>query len=351
MTKKNKRIARRTFRKKGGFFEYIGSAMKSLHKKMRKEKEPRKFSQMVCSPGVIKDHATAAENTCYSKAILLKLKKAYNHGHPDTQIVGTYPKEIVNELRERLLPRCKKEDCWLNMLPDSQRKVIDEMVFAPDQPKEWKKNPDEWLSNFDMIDVLDQYEKAYTHFRLLGPTPIDFDQKVGSGKCVWQDICDFKVHKYEANDIKDVAFIFNLDAHDKNGSHWTSMYLNIPKRKMFYFDSANNDFPDEIKALTDRIVKESEDEKRPIKFDKNDRQHQFGNSECGMYALFFIITLLTGKCGGVGKQISFDRALRMFKSERIPDKLVFDFRAKYFNKQEGGEIGLSDASQNDEEGK
>jgi Ulp1 protease family, C-terminal catalytic domain len=327
-----KEMPKQSTKRKGGFLGSIRNTFRNIMKKG--DKTRKKFTKMNCNPAIEKDAANAF--TCYTKDILAKLKRAYNTAHPDEKIGTTDPTAIVQELRDRLLPKCKKEDCWLNMLPPDQRKVIDDMVFAPDQPKEWKNNPDEWLSNFDMIEVLQQYEKAYPNFRILGPTPIDFDTKMSSGKCVWDEICKFKYKEFEEKGVTDVAFIFNLDEHDKGGSHWTSMYLNIPKRQLFYLDSALNDFPEEIEKLVDRILQESKMNHTPFRFDKNTRQHQYGNSECGMYALFFIITLLTGKYGGIGRQITFERALKIFRSKRIPDNMVFKFRNKYFNKAEGG---------------
>ena len=58
-------------------------------------------------------------------------------------------------------------------------------------------------------------------------------------------------------------------------------------------------------------------------------EHQTGDTECGMYALFFIITLLTQNYEG--KHHSMDELIKMFKSKRIPDDYVFNYRKIYFN--------------------
>jgi hypothetical protein len=298
-------------------------------------KKPRKtHKKMICSPYGAK--TTAGSYTCYSKDVLNKIKKAYNQEHIQDPIKATDTEEIAKELRRRLSSKCEKEDCWLNLLPKDQRDFLDEMVFAPDQPKEWESNPDEWLSNFDIANVLKQYEKTYPHFRFLGPSPIDFDTKMKDGKCVWEDICQFSLADFRRRNITDIGFVFNLDDHDEPGSHWTSMYLSIPHRMLFYFDSAmtkdDQELPPEIISLKTRILDQAKEAGIPLKFDHNVKQHQYQNTECGMYSLYFILTLLTGKCGGLDRPIGFDQAIRRFKFKRIPDKAVFAFRDRYYNK-------------------
>ena len=65
--------------------------------------------------------------------------------------------------------------------------------FAPESPPEWKKNPNEWLSSIDIIDVMKQYEKAYKCFDFIGPSPIDFDTRKLYGECVWNELCNFNI--------------------------------------------------------------------------------------------------------------------------------------------------------------
>jgi hypothetical protein len=59
-------------------------------------------------------------------------------------------------------------------------------------PRSWKKNKYEWLSSVDIESVMDQYEEKYPEFKFLGPTPIDFDRKLGSG-CVKNEICRLSI--------------------------------------------------------------------------------------------------------------------------------------------------------------
>ena len=66
-------------------------------------------------------------------------------------------------------------------------------MFSPKSPESWKRNINEWLSSVDILKFMKQYEKAYHCFEFLGPSPIDFDTHVAYGKCVWEDLCNFKL--------------------------------------------------------------------------------------------------------------------------------------------------------------
>lgn len=87
---------------------------------------------------------------------------------------------------------------------------------------------------------------------------------------------------------------------------------------MFFFDSANNGVPNEIwmkdndKPLVNRIMKQGLEFQPPIQFTfyNNNISHQQGNTECGMYSLFFIITMLTGKTPFSKKNVIFEKEKR-----------------------------------------
>ena len=254
------------------------------------------FKQMNCSP-LAEKMGKINEETCYNKQILELLKEEYNKDHPENSIRTNMPSEIRQELQMRI-NNCKTEDCWLEKIDDKNvRKKIDELVFAPDIPPEWKKNPDEWLSNFDILKVLEQYERAYPEFKFIGPTPIDFDTrpKDMDGKCVWEDLCHFSLKKIMTGKKRKIGVVFNLDEHDEDGSHWVSLFVDLDNKFIIFFDSAGDKIPDEIDKLVKRIMKQSEELDIKLEYIEKPKQHQYGNTECGMYALYFITTLLKGE--------------------------------------------------------
>lgn len=303
---------------------------KSLKKKGENTRATRK-KRMNCSPMTAGKQAT--KHTCYTIDILKRIRDEYNKDHPDVKIVSENPHEIWEALNMRLTT-CQVEDCWLNEIDDKElRSQIDSYIFAPDSPPEWETNPNEWLTNYDILDVLDQYETAYPQFLFLGPSPIDFDSKMNlSQNCVEQSLCDFSVKDCLKNGKMKIGIIFNTDPHHKGGSHWISMFIDLDELYVFYFDSAGDKIPKEIAVFRDRVLKQAENESLTLKYyDNHGRQHQRGSTECGMYSLFFIITMLTGKIGKNTRKTSLEKRLHLFMRGNIRDKYIEKYRKIYFN--------------------
>jgi hypothetical protein len=316
----------------------------------------RTIKKMNCSPAV--KGRTAHFNTCYTPDALIKIKNAYNKGKPRSlRIVTKNPHKIWTELRDKLT-YCSSEDCWLKELKDPKAiSQLDDIIFAPDKPREWKDNPNEWLSNFDIANVLKQYQITHRDFKLLGPSSIDYDTKLPeeNGKCVWNDLCRLSLRDLRARGKTKLGIVFNLDTHDKPGSHWVSMFVDLNHSVIFYYDSALNPVPPEVLRLKDEIIKQGLTLSPPIhfKFIKNHHSHQRTNTECGMYSLFFHITMLTGelrhsidtfkpirRSGGelIGvsnspnaKKITMDQRIQLFNDRQIPDSYVQHLRDVYFN--------------------
>ena len=314
------------------------SKTKHTRDSKRYSKTSRNLKRMNCSPLVNgKPHS---ENTCYTHDILTKLRDAYNKNNPQTQIADFHPKDIWTELKTRLT-NCKTEDCWLSQLPENEKKYLDKKIFRPDQPPEWRKNHNEWLSNYDIFDVLYQYEETYPNFEFLGPTSIDFDAKLSEKEhtCVTEEICKISLPALKKRGINKIGIVFNLDKHNEPGSHWTSMFIDFGKRIIYYFDSAANPTPTEITQLKDRLIDQGKQLHPKIHFTYHENfphTHQHTNTECGMYSLFFIITMLTGMVENENpklkpKRVSLKKRIEMFTEKKIPDKFVENYRGIYFN--------------------
>lgn len=299
---------------------------------------------------------TATKDTCYTPDILTKIKSEYNHLHRNDPIRETEPEKVVEALKARM-SQCGKEDCWLNQLKDEKlRKKIRDYVFAPKRPKEWNYNPNEWLSNYDIFNVLTQYEDRYPHFEFIGPSFIDFaaPDSYSSSSCVTNELCQFSLSDHIKKKHHKIAIVFNLDKHTGPGTHWVSMFIDIKTRFIFYFDSAGDKTPPEIMRLVKLIQKQALELPKSfhMKFIENyPLVHQYTNTECGMYSLFFIITMLLERpdadiygslenkpelftrkhSEGGTKTTTFDR-VRFFRKHRIPDKAMQNLRQKYFNK-------------------
>lgn len=296
------------------------------------------FKQMTCSPLSDKykqGDPVSPHDTCLPTEKIPVVKGAWNTTHPEAPIRATEPTQIWEEIKERV-PTCKDDLCILNQsfmkpaikttIPSSSggNETIDlTEYYAPKMPKEWKKNPTEWLSNIEMLEKMKPYEKAYPCFEFIGPTSIDFDKVLSDKQCVEKELCHFQLSKYVQgkNKKSKIGIIFNTDPHDKGGSHWISLFINIPKKLIFFFDSAGDKAPKEIEAFVKRVMAQGKALNIDFTFDQNyPNEHQFSTTECGMYSLYFIINMLEDKL-----------TPEFLKTQRITDEKMMAFRPKYFN--------------------
>ncbi len=309
----NKTNKRRTRRKKRK------NRKKRKKTRRKKNKRSRSFKKDRCSPKLDKNKL---DFTCYTKNSLFKLKEIWNKKHPDMLIQSNKPREIWGSLNYVLGKTCSRESCWLKHKALSENVSLDikKNTFAPKRPDEWKENPNEWLSSIEILEVMKQYEKIYPCFNFIGPSPIDYDEHVAYGECVWEELCEFNLEKLLKEGKKKIGVIFNLDTHDKPGSHWVALFINSSKKRIYYLDSYGEKIPSKINKFSNKVIKQA-DVLGLGKYELlvNKRRHQFSDSECGMYSLYFIIQMLKGKC--------FEK----FTKQRIKDDFMKKLRKKYFN--------------------
>jgi hypothetical protein len=287
---------------------------------MSHRRKSRTLKKMNCNPNVV--GKSINKDSCYTNKTITKIKKAFNRNNRSNKIKSTDSQTIYKELSLKI-KNCDDESCWLKEFGENERKSLRNDSFSPNKPDEWIKNPVEWLSNFDILNVLKQYEEKYQDFKFIGPSPIDFNSTpYGNNKCVTQDLCTFKLQNYERSRFNSIGVVFNLDKHNQGGSHWVSLFISIKHKLIYYFDSAANDIPKEIDEFVKLVVSQSHNK---LKFLTNvPHQHQYENTECGMYSLFFIITMLD-------ESISIRKRISMFSKKRLNDKYIQQFRKKYFN--------------------
>jgi hypothetical protein len=280
-----------------------------------------KLQNMNCSP---KPKNEINKFSCYTNKTLLRLRDLWNARHPDAKINSNSPKEIHKKISEMLGDVCNKESCWIKQKAEFGRIESDVAdSFAPESPEEWKKNPNEWLSSIEIMNVMKQYEKAYKCFDFIGPSPIDFDTKKLYGECVWDELCNFSVANQLKNGKTKIGIIFNTDPHNKPGQHWISMFVNIKNNSIFFFDSVGDKAPPEIMKFVERIKDQGLqlNPKRVFKFDSNEGvEHQYGNTECGVYSLYFIVHMLEDKT-----------TEHYLKTHILKDEYINKFRHVYFN--------------------
>lgn len=279
---------------------------------MKRTKRGNKY----CYPKINK---TKKKNySCFNKKHLIKMIKEWNKQNKQDKIKykDTDKLSLLWKKLDSKINNCDSEWCWLDKLVKDKNKFKN--IFRPKHPKSWLKNKNEWLSNVDIERVLNQYQDIYDDFVFLGAIPIDFDYKIFD-KCVSEKLCKLKIKNYLNKGITKIGIIFNTDKHHQPGSHWISLFIDLKRKGIYYFDSVGIIYPEEINKLIYKISKQCELLKYDMSIEYNKNNHQLGNSECGVYSIHFIITMAT-------KNISF----KAFCDNVIHDKDIFKKRQIYF---------------------
>lgn len=249
-----------------------------------------KKTKKYCAPGKKK-----YSFTCFNKKSLLKISKAWNKEHPNNKIPtkNKTGRQLWDTINKKLRKKCSNELCWTkqNFIKDKEISKN----FKPKKPRSWNSNKFEWLSTIDIENVIKQYEDEYPNFKFIGAVPIDFDETYGLGSCIVNELCKIDLRKMILNKVFQIGIVFNLDKHDQDGSHWVSMFIDLKKDGIYYFDSYGSPEPKEVKKLAKRLLNQAKElGKSKMVYRVNDVRHQFRNSECGVYSINFIVEMLRG---------------------------------------------------------
>lgn len=262
-----------------------------------------------CAPG-----KNYEEGSCLTKDDLKNIIREYNNKNKNpVKIVEDkrYLLKNVNQIMKDTY-RCKDDDqvCWIESKlvkgsKDDTMNLIANETFRPLGPKGKK----EWLSTSDIDNVLLQYESKHPDFKFFGAVPYDFDI-----------LPQLEIHSVDFNKLvregkSKIGIVINLDTHDMNGSHWVALYSDLLKNRIYFFDSfahkPGKRLTKTIKKILNfmynrtnkknvvldndlcRDIINTKSKKYDIRY--NNKQHQFKNSECGVYSMNFIIRLLNGE--------------------------------------------------------
>ncbi len=252
--------------------------------------------------------------TCYSLASLKKIAKAMNEerkkekNYIPIKVDKLSKYELWKSIQDHLKPFCDDdEECWRRQEFIRKLKDIDiqAFTFKPRMPNEWKKNKYTWLSNFDIDLVLKQYERIYPEFKTYNASASDCPVEV---TCPLSNLDPFKLR---AEGRTKVGIVFNLDKTGESGSHWVAVYIDLKIAKdplseielkklekdpieINYYDSYGDPPVDGIKMFIVRLGEKFLLRKEKVKISYNDKRHQFGNSECGVFSMNFILERLHG---------------------------------------------------------
>lgn len=248
------------------------------------------FNLLQCNPRTLRETRT----TCLPHAMLLRLRDTWNDRNPTDRIpLNPRTKEFIwAELRRRMRKeyKCATEFCAVKELADPTLQAQATAYFRPEKPAEWERDPLTWHDTMSIARVMEQYEDAYPHFEFIGPVPIDFDARLpGWGKCVVDELCSLDLKAMHRRGEHAIGIVFNLDPHNKPGSHWVCAYIDLLAGAAYYYDSYGMEPCAEIKRLLRRCREQGCE-----RIVWNDIRHQRRESECGTYCMYVIISMLKG---------------------------------------------------------
>ena len=212
------------------------------------------MNHLQCSPKNIHNKIS-----CFSDESLLKIANKFNEEYPDDKIQiptnidrESFWKELIGKINDKT--GCDNDICLIEQ--PFIRKIKDKELHSslrPIKPKEWIKSPSMWLSTTDINNVLQQYEEKHMDFKYIGAVPIDFDKEFIMGMCVSDELCKLNLKNLYMNGIRKLGIVFNLDPHDKPGSHWVSMFTDMTNGGIYFFDSYGHEPPVEVCKLMEKI--------------------------------------------------------------------------------------------------
>jgi hypothetical protein len=256
-----------------------------------------------------------SEGSCFTYDNLISMAIEYNKNHKDIiqlDKINT-KKELLRELNSRFQKKynCDNQEqtCWLSskLVKGINDRDLKYNTFRPKGPSKQF----EWLSTTDIESVMLQYEFKHKDFKFLGAMPSDFDELPIYGTT------DLQFDELERTTPK-IAAVINLDTHNQSGSHWVGFYANLKTNTIYYFDSFakkpqrrlnmfirrlltymyNNSHKGNTKLYQKLNVEQfmkiyNKSDEYDVRYNKI--QHQFKNSECGVYSMNFIIRVLEGE--------------------------------------------------------
>lgn len=242
-----------------------------------------------------------------------RLREVYNKEHRSEKPIAKGPADTTwRELQRRLGAKCKtgRKEC-----------IVGSLLPKPKAPEEWSTNKEEWLSSED-IDALEKnYQMLFPDYYYVGTVPIDFDLQSETKQCLVSALCSIRLPELYKKGKHRIGIVINTDTHDGPGQHWVAVFCDIRPEleypRFTYFDSYAHRPEKEIKDLMKRWKAQwdaTRIHKKPMKLSYNKTRHQFKDSECGMYCLYFHYACLL--------ELPMDR--------RIADDVINGFRGMLF---------------------
>jgi len=265
-----------------------------------------------CSP----ERSVNSSWTCFTHEELVAMANAYNTSFTNVQpiIIPNNTVEDVDqylhgELKKRFASVCgENEACWLNndTLVASLKRNLDPVMYKtlvnfavkPQGPV----GRNEWLATVHIDSVLNQYERYFTNFKYFGCFPSNhfaLHPKHFQELLTWIPNKEF------------VGIVFNQDEEGQRGSHWVACMIHNDGVNVAptveHFDPTGDKPIKNIRLFIDSL--------HPRHILISRFEHQFGDNECGMYSLWYILQRLKGlNMDQINKKRMSDSDMNLFRT-------------------------------------
>lgn len=239
--------------------------------------------------------------SCLKDKDLFRIAKKNNVGIQ----AKTPRKEAYKTLLQKL--NCKDDTCLVQYSKNPSLLAL--MRLLP-------KGPDTvrgWLSDSDINNIIKSYtvgkQKRVLDYVHLGTVPVDFQT---TPKMHWRVTIENVLNAVSAGK-KRLSLIINMDPSWKGGSHWVALFISIPDRSIEYFNSTGEAPPKRVQEFIRDVQTKIPGVQFTVRV--NRVQHQFADTECGMYSVIYVIKRLNGKTfDSITKRVILDDTINKCRS-------------------------------------
>ncbi|KAJ3229601.1 hypothetical protein HDU81_005234 [Chytriomyces hyalinus] len=261
---------------------------------------------------------------CLYKNELRNLVEAHNRTTTTTKdSIRLSSSESAESLRKKMHEMYKEscpdpevaESSWIDKNPSllESLKHVNPKIYNSVTKEAFKpkgtRGKYEWLSTDHIDNVLYQYEAADpATFVYIGCFPSDHYH-------LYPDALPTDLPtRYQ-------GIVFNLDESHEPGSHWVSLLIENPEPDhvtIQYFDSTGRGPNANIRDVIAALAKTHRDNGKKVKIEISEQNHQKGDTECGVYATFFILNRINGF------------SMKEINKSKIKDKFMNEYRKSLF---------------------
>lgn len=289
---------------------------------------PKKQSE--CATYLNLDNDISDSDVCSSQQLIERVARVTNL---DANLADT--RAIIDGAKK--ITECDTERCVLTKLrPQLGNKVVNHELdtrFKVEGPR-----GSDWLGDNNIDATLKQWHIKFPDF-----FPYNFNMRNYASYSLDKDtmrvinepdtLASINFEDLFEKGFRTAACICNTDTYQGKGKHWIALFVdardNSPEWTAEIFDSAGvTPYPEWQSWLSKTKIQLNElldgggggnKKKEGFSVRASRMRHQDSNSECGVYSLFYVWARLNG--------ISY----RAFQENKVPDKLMFEFRQHLFH--------------------